>query len=104
MTDRFDDKRINEALELLNEVAKDKKAELQGMISHKYEDLHSAIGGVAGRVQQNVVEGFHRGKEKAKELACDVDESVHKNPWPYIGGTALGFLILGYFLGRSKKS
>lgn len=99
MTHSFDDKRINEALELLNEVAKDKKAELQGVISHKYGDLQSAISGMTGRV----VEGFHRGKEKAKELATEVDESVHKNPWPYIGGTALGFLILGYFLGRSKK-
>lgn len=104
MTDRFDDKRINEALELLNEVAKDKKAELQGMISHKYGDLQTAIGGVAGRLQQNVVEGYNRGRDKAKELATEVDESVHKNPWPYLGGTALGFLILGYFLGRSKKS
>jgi ElaB/YqjD/DUF883 family membrane-anchored ribosome-binding protein len=103
MTDRFDDKRINEALELLNEVAKDKKAELQGMLSHKYGDLQSAISGVAGKLQHNVIEGYHRSKEKVQELASEVDESVHKNPWPYIGGTALGFLILGYFLGRSKK-
>jgi ElaB/YqjD/DUF883 family membrane-anchored ribosome-binding protein len=103
MTDRFDDKRINEALELLNEVARDKKVELQGIVSNKYGELRSAIGGVAGKLQHNVVETYQRGTEKAKELASEVDESVHKNPWPYLGGTALGFLILGYFLGRSKK-
>jgi ElaB/YqjD/DUF883 family membrane-anchored ribosome-binding protein len=103
MTDRFDDKRINEALELLNDVAKDKKAELQGMLSQKYGDLQAAIGGAASKLQHNVVEGYTRSKEKVQELASEVDESVHKNPWPYIGGTALGFLILGYFLGRSKK-
>lgn len=103
MTDRFDDKRINEALELLNEVARDKKAELQSMVTNKYAELHSAIGGIAGKLQHNVAEGYHRSTEKVKELASDVDESVHKNPWPYLGGTALGFLILGYFLGRSKK-
>jgi ElaB/YqjD/DUF883 family membrane-anchored ribosome-binding protein len=103
MTDRFDDKRINEALELLNEVARDKKVELQNMVTNKYGELQSAIGGVAGKLQRNVVEGYHRSTEKVKALASDVDESVHQNPWPYLGGTALGFLILGYFLGRSKK-
>jgi ElaB/YqjD/DUF883 family membrane-anchored ribosome-binding protein len=103
MTDRFDDKRINEALELLNEVARDKKVELQGIVSNKYGELRSAIGGVAGKLQHDVVETYHRSTEKVKELASEVDESVHKNPWPYLGGTALGFLILGYFLGRSKK-
>ncbi len=103
MTERFDDKRINEALELLNEVARDKKAELQSAIANKYGELRSAVSGAAGKLQHDVVETYHRGREKAKELASEVDESVHKNPWPYIGGTALGFLILGYFLGRSKK-
>jgi ElaB/YqjD/DUF883 family membrane-anchored ribosome-binding protein len=103
MSDRFDDKQINEALELLNEVARDKKVELQSMVSNKYGELRTAIGGVAGKLQHDVVETYNRSREKAKELASEVDESVHKNPWPYLGGTALGFLILGYFLGRSKK-
>lgn len=103
MSEKVDDKRISEALELLNDVARDKKAELQGMISNKYGELRSAIGNVAGKLQHDVVETYRRSTEKAKELAAEVDESVHKNPWPYLGGTALGFLILGYFLGRSKK-
>jgi ElaB/YqjD/DUF883 family membrane-anchored ribosome-binding protein len=103
MAERFEDKRINEALELLNEVAKDKKAELQDMVSDKYSNLKSALGGVAEKLQHQARESYVQGKEKVKELACEVDESVHKNPWPYLGGTALGFLILGYFLGRSKK-
>ena len=104
MTDRFDDKRINEALDLLNEMAKEKKADLQEMIHTKYGNLRSAVSGAAGKVQHDVAETYHHGKEKVKELASEVDESVRKNPWLYIGGTALGCLILGFLMGRSKKS
>jgi ElaB/YqjD/DUF883 family membrane-anchored ribosome-binding protein len=32
-----------------------------------------------------------------------VDKSVHRNPWPYIGGTAAVALLLGYILGRNRK-
>ena len=103
MADKFDDKKINEALELLNEVAKEKLAELQNMVSDKYGNLKSALGGAAERAQHQARETFDQGKEKVKDLASKVDENVHKNPWPYLGGTALGFLILGFSLGRSKK-
>ena len=104
MSDKFDDKRINEALDLLNEVAKDKKAELREMIHTKYGDLRSAVGGAAGRVQHDVAATYHHGVEKVKDIAGELDENVHKNPWPYIGGAALGCLILGYIMGRSKRS
>ena len=42
------------------------------------------------------------GEEKVKEVAKVVDISVHENPWPYIGGVALGALLLGYILGRKN--
>lgn len=103
MAERFEDKRINEALELLNEVAKDKKAELQKMVTGKYSNLKSVLSGVAEGLQHQARETYEQGKEKVKDLASEADESVHKNPWPYLGGTALGFLILGFFLGRSRK-
>ena len=41
--------------------------------------------------------------EKACEVARGVDQSVHANPWPYIGGTAAVGLLLGYLLGRNRK-
>ena len=43
------------------------------------------------------------GVEKAKEIASDVDKSVHQNPWPYVAGTACVGLLLGYILGRNRK-
>ena len=39
---------------------------------------------------------------KAKELAGTVDESVHQNPWAYIGGAAAVGVLIGYILGRNK--
>jgi ElaB/YqjD/DUF883 family membrane-anchored ribosome-binding protein len=41
--------------------------------------------------------------EKTKEIAQDVNKSVHQNPWAYIGGTAVVGLLLGYILGRNRK-
>jgi ElaB/YqjD/DUF883 family membrane-anchored ribosome-binding protein len=103
MPKNFDDKRINEALELLNEVASEKKADLQEMISERYEHLKSALGGVAEKLHHEAQETYEQGREKMEEIASKVSGSVHKNPWPYLGGTALGFLILGFLFGRSRK-
>jgi ElaB/YqjD/DUF883 family membrane-anchored ribosome-binding protein len=103
MAEKFEDKRINEALELLNEVAKEKKAELQGMLSEKYGSLKAALGGAGEKLEREARETFAHGKEEVKELASRVEERVRKNPWPYLGGTALGFLLLGLFLARPKK-
>ena len=103
MAEKFDDKRINEALELLNEVAKERLAELQDVVSHKYSSLKSALSGAAERMHHQAREAYDQGKEKVSDLASKVDDSVHRNPWPYLGGTALGFLILGFSLGRLRK-
>ena len=103
MAEKSDVKRINEALELLNEVAKDKRAELRDLVNDKYDNLKSALGGVAEELQHQARKTYEQGKEKVKDLASKSDESVHKNPWPYLGGTAIGFLVLGFFLGRSSK-
>ena len=102
MSEDFEDKRIDEALKLLNDVAKEKKAELLDMVSKKYGNLKSALGGSAEKLQEQAQKTYAEGKEKVKKLASSLDENVHKNPWPYIGGTALGFLMLGLFFGRSR--
>jgi ElaB/YqjD/DUF883 family membrane-anchored ribosome-binding protein len=99
----MEDKRITEALELLNEAAKDKKTELEHLISHKFGDLKSLVEGVAGKVQRETVDTYQRGKEKIEDVLSEVDKSVHKNPWPYIGSAAVVALLFGYLLGRSKK-
>jgi ElaB/YqjD/DUF883 family membrane-anchored ribosome-binding protein len=101
--DRFDDKRINEALELLNAVARDKKAELQAAMESKYTDLSSVVSEFTDKMKNRAVEKFESGKEKVVDVATDINKSVHKNPWAYIGGAAAASLIFGFLLGRSRR-
>ncbi len=101
--DRFDDKRINEALELLNAVARDKKAELQAVMENKYTDLSSVVSAFTDQMKSRATEKFESGKQKVADVATDIDNSAHKNPWAYVGGAAAAGLVFGYLLGRSRK-
>lgn len=84
--------KISEALELLNEAAREKKDELKGLMANQYSDIREAMSA-------NLVQG----KEKVMAIASDVDERVHKDPWVYIAGTAAASLLLGYLMGAKRK-
>ena len=101
--DRFDDKRINEALELLNAAARDKKAELQAAMVDKYTDLSSVFGSFTDQMKQRASSTYEAGKQKVVDVATDIDKSVHRNPWAYVGGAAVVALVFGFLLGRSRK-
>jgi ElaB/YqjD/DUF883 family membrane-anchored ribosome-binding protein len=101
--DRFDDKRIDEALALLNSAARDKKAELQAAMENKYTDLSSVVSSFSEQVKAAASDKFEAGKQKVVNVASDIDKSVHKNPWAYIGGAAAAALVLGFLMGRSRK-
>ena len=98
----MEDKRITEALELLNSVAKDKKHELEQVITNKFGDFKSLVEEVGGKVRHQAVDSYQVSKEKIEDVLSEVDKSVHKNPWPYIGGAAAVALLFGYLLGRSR--
>jgi len=102
---------IAEALKLLEEAAEQKKDELKSVMSDKYTHLRNMImdsekgfvRALADAKQQAVEAVTHAkdvGAEKSREVARDVDKSVHSNPWAYIGGTAVIGLMFGYILGR----
>ena len=106
--------KIAEALKLLEEAAKEKKDELKNAMSNKYAHLKHAIVETEQSFVQSLsdagrhaVEAAAHAKdvsiEKAREVARDVDKSVHHNPWPYLAGTAAVGLLLGYILGRNRK-
>ena len=101
------------ALKLLEEAAKQKKDELRAVMSDKYTNLRSLILEKEGSLMKSftvakdqaiemTAHAKEAGVEKAREIAHDVDKNVHQNPWPYIGGSALVGVLLGYILGRNR--
>lgn len=99
--------KIHEALQLLNEVAIEKKEELWETITDKYtsvkdmvhdaaeDGLHSAI-----QIKKDLLKQLHEEEKKMKTLAHNIDRKVHKEPWKAIGGAAAISLAVGFILGR----
>lgn len=103
MTEIFGDKRIQEALNLLNEVAKEKRTELSQEIATKYGNLKAILEEMGERIKTESSEAYQMGREKAADTVREIDESVHRHPWRYIAAATIGTLLLGYLFGRSSK-
>lgn len=104
-------KKFEEALQLLNDAAREKKDEIQNLLGDKYTDIRRIIEQAASKQQKNIKraqrvagEWLEEGEEKFREVAEDMDEKVHENPWQYIGGAAVGALLLGFILGSSSRN
>jgi len=101
--------KIEEALELLNDAAQEKKEEVFELLGDKYEHLRGFFesvaqkgGDIAGQTKEQIVKSLHQEEKKLKETAAEWNEKVHKDPWAFLGGVALGSLVLGLILGRKK--
>ena len=104
-------RKFEEALHLLNEAAKEKKDEIQNLLGDKYTDIRRIIEQTAAKQKQNIKlasrvagEWMEDSGEKLREVASEVDDRVHENPWPYLGGVAIGALLLGFILGSSSRN
>lgn len=106
--------RISEALKLLEEAAKQKKDELKSAMTDKYTHLKNVIMENEASFMKSltttkdhaieaVTQASAEGIERAREFAHDTNKKVHRNPWPFIAGTAGVGLLLGFLLGRSRK-
>lgn len=103
-------RKIDEALQLLNEAAKDKKEELRRLLGEKYTTIKEALTEVAlnnkevvGNVRRFTQDAIEEGQERFGKAVDEIDGEVRKNPWPYIGGAAAAALLLGFILGNSKR-
>lgn len=102
--------KINEALKLLEDAAKENKDQFLCATTGRYENLKSAIldeKGLKERLAlatQKAAEIAANMKDaaldKTKEIAGAIDQNVRKNPWPYVAGVGVGALLLGFVLGR----
>jgi ElaB/YqjD/DUF883 family membrane-anchored ribosome-binding protein len=50
--------------------------------------------------KQRTAEALGRGGEVVKERVKVVDDKVHNNPWPVVGGVFVCGILLGFILGK----
>ncbi len=101
--------KIEEALELLSDAAQGKKEEVLELLGGKYKHLKEFFesatsngGVVAGQIKKKFGKRLHQEEKKLKETAAQWNKKAHKEPWAFLGGAALGSLVLGLMLGRKK--
>ncbi|MCC5846858.1 MAG: hypothetical protein JJU29_02105 [Verrucomicrobia bacterium] len=102
---------IPAAIKVLEEAARDKKEEVQSILTGNYKNLRSLLN------EHSLKENLHQAKDsvvdaatdlkdegvrKASELGHDVDKNVHQFPWRYIGGSLLVGIVLGLSLRRKS--
>ncbi|MFZ2653833.1 MAG: hypothetical protein WAX69_02855 [Victivallales bacterium] len=104
--------KINEALKLLEDAAKENREQLLCATSGKFENLKCAMLDEKG-LKERLALAAQRAAEmaanlkdvaadKTREIAGAIDQNVRKNPWPYVAGVAVGALMLGFVLGRKS--
>ena len=106
---KYSNQKISEALQLLEEAAKEKREDVRKLISDKYAGVKNLFVSTEAQVtdalrkaRSYASEKASYGEEKVKEYSKALDQEVHRNPWHYIGGAALGGLLLGFILGKKS--
>lgn len=103
--------KIHEALQLLDEAAKEKKEELGQLLAEKYSQVRDVMYEATESYKEVVLETRHSlnkvvsdGEERIKEVTTGIDKRVHDNPWLFLGMAAVGFFLSGYVIGGSMRS
>lgn len=101
---------IHEALELLDELAKEKGSEINQLISEKYLNIQEIMDEskniykeTVEKTKQSLSEAVVRGENKIKEISTRIDRKVHENPWLFIIIGISGSFLFGYILGGAKR-
>lgn len=91
--------RIRQALQLINDAAREKREELMGLLEEKYENIR----GVFEDAAQGARSALSRGDRGFREAAARLEGDVRQNPWAFVGGVAAFSLLFGYILANAKK-
>ncbi len=107
---RHSSRKIDEALELLNQAAREKTEEFSKILTDRYFNLkETLLGSVRSKgenldgVLETVQETLHQSEETFLEAARSLNDDIRKNPWAYLGGAAPAGRLLGVILGNSKR-
>ena len=94
--------KLHEALAHLNEAAKESREELQALLADKYTDLKAVLGSAAHTSADWAKEKGREASGTARLAASTVDDSIRKHPWYYVGGAAVGGLLIGLLINRPR--
>lgn len=101
--------RIMEALEILDDVAKEKRDEIRDLIQKDFRHIRRAVSDLEepardlrDRLNEYARELRHSGGEQARDVARRIDREVHSHPWAYMTGLGVSSLVLGFVLGRKR--
>lgn len=104
---------FKDALNQLNEAAKERQEELQKTVEHQYTDLKQAINDVWGSVnatgnsylngvKKKAGDAVNRTEKNLKVTADALDDKLRDDPWLYIGAAAAGAFVLGFSFAQSR--
>ena len=81
----------------------DKYSNLRSLIMEDESNLMKSLATAKDQALEAAIKLKAASVEKAREISCAVDKNVHENPWPYIAGSAVAGVLLGFILGRNRK-
>ncbi len=107
--------KISDALKVLDEALAKDNVNLKDIVSNDYQHLREAFAGMAPQIKDKVKDYSAQAYQQVQDYAApaidrsremfeQVDGQVRENPWPVIGGVAVGSLALGFLLGRRNNS
>ncbi|MBI4372281.1 MAG: hypothetical protein HY585_00970 [Candidatus Omnitrophica bacterium] len=109
MKNRVKHDKLEQALELLNEAAQEKKEELYDLIGGRYSHIKEVLNESAENgktaikhAKKTITKTLHDQQKKVRDIADDFDEKVHDNPWAVLGGVALAAFMVGFSVGHRK--
>lgn len=66
----------------------------------KAEELQEEANKVLEKAKKDFSRYYQRATEEGKQIACNVNDCVHENPWRAVGVAAIAGIVLGAILAR----